>query len=300
MRPAPTKPGIALALGGGAALGWAHIGVVRTLMLAGIPISAVVGTSMGALVGACVAAEKLDALEYVARSLKWSRLLRLADLRLGSAGLVGGDRIAAELRHYLGNPLIEDLSIPFAAMACNLLDGSLIVLDQGNMVDAVRASISLPGIFTPVHRPGQLLVDGGMMEPLPIAATRALSRPLRSPPVVAVNVLGSFDNRPRSLDDSATPPDSKAPIMMPSRLFQRHKGVRPSVAAVLSSSFGLMMHSLIEARLALHPPDVYIAPAIGAFTPASFDRASELISLGKVATQAALPKIRAALDRFAA
>ncbi len=286
--------GIALALGGGAALGWAHIGVIRALMLAGIPISAIVGTSMGALVGACVAAGKLDVLEHFARTMKWSRLLRMTDLRLGSAGLVGGDRIAAEIRQQLGDPLIEDLPLPFAAIACNLIDGSLVVMDRGKVADAVRASISLPGIFTPVRHGNRLLVDGGMMEPLPIAATRAISRA----PVVAVNVLGQFDNRPLQ----GRPPDSdgleqtKPAPTLPSRLFGRQRGVRPSVPAVLSSSFALMMHSLIQARLALYPPDVYIAPEISAFTPMSFDRASELISLGRVAAQRAMPQIRACLN----
>jgi NTE family protein len=290
--------GVALALGGGAALGWAHIGVVRALMMAGIPIAGIVGTSMGALVGACVAAGKLDALEHIARTMKWSRIFRMTDLRLGSAGLVGGDRISAEMRHQLGDPRIEDLALPFAAVACDLTEGRLVVFDSGNTVDAVRASISLPGVFTPVRQGNRLLVDGGMMEPLPIAAARALC----GAPVVAVNVLGQFDNRPLQLRtaDDAKPVHPKAAITLPSRLFGRQQGVRPSVPAVLSSSFALMMHSLIQARLALYPPDVYIAPDISAYTPMSFDRAGELISLGHTAALRAMPLIKASLQRAAA
>src|SRR6201991_5126319 len=168
------RPVIRLALGGGAARGLAHIGIVRTLVAHGIVPNVVVGTSIGAVVGGSYAAGQLDRLEEWARSLRPRNIFGYLDIRLNGSGLIGGDRLAAQLEMSLGDALIEELPLKFASVATEVRTGHEIWLTHGRIVDAMRASYALPGIFSPVLVGDRWLVDGALVNPVPVSAARAL------------------------------------------------------------------------------------------------------------------------------
>ena len=166
---------IGLAFGGGAARGWAHIGVLRALEELQIPVDAIAGTSMGALVGAVAAAGQLEAFEITALGLAAKDVARnFLDLTLPRAGLIEGQKIVRLIEQHLDVQRFEQLPIPYRAIATNLLDGSEVILSSGRIIEAVRASIAIPGIFTPVTREGALLADGGLVNPVPVSVVRTL------------------------------------------------------------------------------------------------------------------------------
>ena len=178
------RPVIGLALGGGAARGFAHIGIVRTLVAHGIIPNVVVGTSIGAVVGGAYASGHLDALEEWARSLQPRNILSYLDIRLNGSGLIGGTKLAAEIEAAMGQVLIEDLPVKFATVATEVRTGHEIWLTHGPMVDAMRASYALPGIFSPVLVGDRWLVDGALVNPVPVSAARAMGAEI----VIAANL----------------------------------------------------------------------------------------------------------------
>ena len=178
------RPVIGLALGGGAARGFAHIGILRTLLAHGIVPNVVVGTSIGAVVGGAYAAGQLDTLEEWARGLQPRNILGYLDIRLNGSGLIGGDRLASQLETAIGPTLIEDLPLKFATVATEVRTGHEIWLTRGRMVDAMRASYALPGIFSPVLVGDRWLVDGALVNPVPVSAARALGAEI----VIAANL----------------------------------------------------------------------------------------------------------------
>lgn len=187
-------PKIGLALGGGAALGWAHIGIIRVLQKRKVPLHCVCGTSIGAMVGGCHAAGKLNELEGIARGLTWTKMMALADVQIAKNGFLGGTKVVKELEAHLAEIDIEDLDLPFAAVAVDLIQGQEVVLQSGNLVEAIRASISLPGIFSPVEADAQLLVDGGLMNTVPVSLCRELGAEF----VIGVNVVGDYLDKAES------------------------------------------------------------------------------------------------------
>ncbi|HMO05918.1 MAG TPA: patatin-like phospholipase family protein [Kiritimatiellia bacterium] len=184
-RPAPR---IGLALGGGGARGWAHLGVLRALADRQVRPAAIAGTSIGSLVGGFAAAGQLDALIAELRGMDLKRVIGLfAERKLPRAGLVDGRHVIALIREHLGNPVIESLALPFYAVATDAESGAEVVLDRGDLVTAIRASISIPGMFSPVPWQGRYLVDGGLVNPLPVSVLAA-RRDLDA--VIAVNLHG--------------------------------------------------------------------------------------------------------------
>ena len=178
------RPVIGLALGGGAARGFAHIGILRALIAHGIVPNIVVGTSIGAVVGGAYAAGQLDKLEEWARGLQPRSVFSYLDIRLNGSGLIGGTRLAAELEAAIGPTLIEDLPVKYATVATEVRTGHEIWLTHGRMVDAMRASYALPGIFSPVLVGDRWLVDGALVNPVPVSAARAFGAEI----VIAANV----------------------------------------------------------------------------------------------------------------
>lgn len=266
-----TPPAIALALGGGAALGWAHIGVVRTLVERGVRIEAVAGTSIGSVVAACLAADKLDALEDLARSATALTVLRYLDVSF-RGGVLGGRTIERQLRRHFGDLRLEELPLPCATVAADLITGTEVVLRDGPVVEAVRASLAIPGIFKPVMRDNRMLADGGLVNPVPVSAARLLS----DRPVVAVNLQGDYVNRAAAAG------------------FRRAAGsARISAIRTTRASLGLLLSSLANHVLAANPADVVITPAIGHIEVGDFTRAEELIQAGRRAAEAAWPQISA-------
>jgi len=167
-------PKIGLALGSGSARGWSHIGVIRGLQEAKINIDIVCGSSIGAFVGGAYAAGQLDRVEEIIRGLSWSEFLRFMEIPIPRSGLIDGDKIAEYMREKLSDVNIEDLPIPFGAVATDLTSGQEVWLQKGSLINAIRASISMPGMFTPYKRDGLLLVDGGLVNPVPVSLCRAL------------------------------------------------------------------------------------------------------------------------------
>lgn len=267
--------GVALALGGGAALGWAHIGVLRVLQAAGIPVTAVAGTSIGALVGVALAGGALDDLERLARNANALAILRFLDPHLKRGALLGGRGIARELEAHLAGRDLSALDIPVALTAADLVTGEAVVMRCGPAAPAVLASIAIPGVFPPVRLDGRLLVDGGALDPVPVAAARALG----DRPVVAVNLQADYPRRARRIG------------VRPDRL--------PTTLQATQAGLALVLRQLAETRLALEPPALVVAPAVGDIPATSFTRGAELIARGAAAAEAALPQIAALAARMA-
>ncbi len=257
----------ALALGGGAGLGWAHIGVLRALLARGVTIDAVSGTSIGALAAVCLAADRLDLLEDLARAVNMREVVRFLDVDPRKGSVLGGRTVRNRLRGHFGTDRIEDLGLPTAVVAADIVSGEAVVMTQGSIVDAVRASIAIPGIFPPVRRGGMILIDGGVVQPVPVAAVRGLSRA----PVIAVNLQGDYRRRAA-------------------------KGLPPGKRLMTSLRIGraglsLLLSELARKALLVDPPDVEIAPAVGHIDVRNFTRANELIALGAAAVAQAWPAI---------
>jgi len=287
------RPRVGLALGGGAARGWAHIGVIRALEKAGMKPDVVVGTSIGAVVGGCYAAGKLDEIEAFARSLTKSRVLGLMDFHIGS-GLISGERLKRLLERDLGDLCIEDLDVKFAAVATELRSGHEIWLTRGRVVEALQASYALPGIFDPVHIGGRWLFDGALVNPIPVTTTRALSADI----VIAVNLNADLFGRGTVIPDHGGAPvlpnDEMAetiaeglfsPVMDVARILRR-KMVRqtpgaPGLATVMVDAFNITQDRIARSRLAGDPPDVHVKPKLGRIGLFDFHRAAEAIGHGE-------------------
>ena len=186
-------PRIGLALGSGSARGWAHIGVINALQRAGIVPDIVCGTSIGALVGAAYAAGEHARLEPWVRGLKWQSVVGLLDWKLGG-GLMAGGKLVDFFRSQYGDPGIEHLPTAFGCVATDLASGREVWLREGPVIDAVRASIALPGVFTPASRDGRLLVDGGLVNPVPVSLCRAMGADI----VIAVDLNWELVTRRRA------------------------------------------------------------------------------------------------------
>ncbi|MEQ8267942.1 MAG: patatin-like phospholipase family protein [Parvibaculum sp.] len=178
------RPKIGIALGAGVARGWTHIGVLKTLSRAGIEADIVSGTSIGALVGGCLVAGKLDPLEEFARSLTRRRMLSLLDFRFRSSGLIGDSKLAELMHAQLAGINIEDLKQTFVGVSTELTTGHELWLHKGNLIQAIRASYALPGVFAPVAVDGRWLIDGALVNPVPVSVARALGARV----VIAVNL----------------------------------------------------------------------------------------------------------------
>lgn len=266
---------VALALGGGAALGWAHIGVVQVLQERHVPIAAVAGTSIGAVVAVAIAGGKLPALEQLARSTSMRTILGYLDVAWRSrGGMLGGKVIEKQLIEHFGDLTLEELPIPCAAIAANLITGKEVAIRTGSVVKAVRASLSLPGIFTPHLHDGQLLGDGGMVNPVPVNVARTLS----TAPVVAVNLQGDYEARA-----------AHAGLTL--------EGKQASMMKISRVSLGLVLAALSEKSLALDPPDLMVTPAIGTIDVGDFGKAAELIKLGRQAMETAWPNLATLISR---
>jgi NTE family protein len=303
--PEVKRPSIALALGGGAARGFAHIGVMRTLIKHGIVPDVIVGTSIGAVVGGCYAAGQLDALEAWSRSLTVRGVLGYLDLSLSGSGLIRGSHLASRLEDALHDTRIETLPLRFAAISTEFNTGHEVWLTRGRLVDALRASYALPGIFPPAHIGGRWLVDGALVNPVPVSAARALDARL----VIAVNLNSDLFGRGTIIanhgsDDShaADPEPAKTNgfrgIFGGERSLRRQvlgRRGRPGIPTVMIEAFNVMQDRITRARLAGDPPDVLISPRLGGVGWFDFHRAAQAIAIGVEATEKAIDGIAEAI-----
>ena len=291
-----TRPTIGLALGGGAARGFAHIGVVKTLVAHGIVPDVIVGTSIGAVVGGLYAAQHLDNLEDWARKLTSRSVLRYLDISLSGAGLIGGKRLMGELLGALEGVRIEKLPIRFAAIATEIGTGHEIWITRGKLVEALSASYALPGIFPPVRIAGRWLVDGALVNPVPVSAARALGARM----VIAVHLNADLTGRGTIITDyGSDDSDAPAPAIKsgfftgPGSLARRIFGnrERPGIPTIMVEAFNVMQDRITRARMAGDPPDILIAPRVMPIGWFDFQRATETIELGIGATEKELPTI---------
>jgi NTE family protein len=293
-------PRIGLALGSGAARGWAHIGVLKALTAAGIEVAVVCGSSIGAVVGAAYAAGRLAELETFARSLNWRGILGQLDLRPAGGGLFAGERISRTLIDLIGHAAIETLDLRYGAVATELGSGREVWLREGDLAVAIRASMALPGVLAPVERDGQWLVDGGLVNPVPVSLCRALGAEL----VLAVNLNGGIVGRRRLQPVAAVLPaenatDSRglsallrggANTLLAQLL--RDNTHTPGYFDVLVGSVNIMQDQITRTRLAGDPPDILVQPRLGHIAVMEFNRAGETIAAGEAAMQALLPALQ--------
>jgi NTE family protein len=311
------KPVIGLALGGGAARGFAHIGILKTLIAHGIVPDVVVGTSIGGVVGGAYAAGHLDRLEDWARSLQPRNILSYLDIRLNGSGLIGGTKLAAELEAAMGQQMIEDLPVKFATVATEIRTGHEIWLTHGPMVDAMRASYALPGIFQPVFVGDRWLVDGALVNPVPVSAARAFGAEI----VIAANLSSDVFAHSTTIyahGPAATPAVTVAAtpdVMDPAppkrglgKLFSAERTVkreffgsagRPGISTVMVDAFNIMQDRITRARLAGDPPDLLISPRVGQVGWFDFHRADDLITHGARAAERAIESIQEAIEILA-
>ncbi|MBZ9920772.1 MULTISPECIES: patatin family protein [unclassified Mesorhizobium] len=285
----PKKTGISLALGGGCARGWAHIGVLRALDEAGIEVSMIAGTSIGALVGGCYLAGKLDELEEFARSLTRRRIFGLLDLNLRGSGLFGGMKLDARLREHVAGIRFEDLSKPFVAVASEIRTGHEIWLSNGSLITAMRASYALPGVFEPVTCNGRVLVDGALVNPVPVSVCRAYEQPL----VVAVNLHYDLFGRAAVIKHSAGElvVENDAPRSGQFDPEHRAHQTRLGITGVMVEAFNIIQDRISRARLAGDPPDMSLQPKLSHIGLTEFHRADEAIQIGYRATMAQIGEL---------
>lgn len=257
---------IGVVLGAGSARGWAHIGVLRALEQAGIRPQIVCGASIGALVGAVYANGGLDALEDWVLGLTWRKVLGFFDFSF-NGGFLKGAKLIGYLRDNLLETAIEDLRLPFGAVATDLRSGREVWLREGRAADVVRASIALPGLFTPVEHEGRLLVDGALVNPVPVSLCRAMGADF----VIAVD-LGS----------------SSAGRYVKGRASERV----PGLLEVMAESINIMQVRITRSRLAGEPADALIMPQLGDLGSMDYHRAAESIAEGRAAAELMLPQIR--------
>jgi NTE family protein len=271
-QPKPPKPKIALALGGGAARGWAHIGVLKALDEEGIEIGMIAGTSIGALVGGCYLAGKLEELENFARSLTMRRMAALLDLTIGGGGLFAGMRLTKRMQEHLEGLSIQDLGRPFVAVAAEIRTGHEVWIDSGSLITAIRASYALPGIFEPVRCNNRVLVDGALVNPVPVSVCRAYEQPL----VVAVNLHYDLYGRSAVVKHSAS-------VQNLEKQFERDADNGKTglgVTGVMVEAFNIIQDRISRARLAGDPPDLALQPRLSDIGLSEFHRAAELIDRG--------------------
>ena len=291
-----SAPRIGIALGSGAARGWAHIGVLKALAAAGIELAVVCGSSIGAVVGAACAAGRLTAIEEFARRLTWRGIIGQLDLRPAGGGLIAGERVSRTLIDLIGHQATETLAMGYGAVATELGTGREVWLREGDLAIAIRASMALPGVLAPVEVDGQWLVDGGLVNPVPVSLCRALGAEI----VLGVNLNGGIAARHRPAPTPLIEDKERRGLGDLLRggagnLLAQLLGGGPSQPGyfdVLVGAVNIMQDQITRTRLAGDPPDILIQPRLAHVGVMEFNRAEETIAAGEAAMQALLPALQ--------
>ncbi len=284
----PRRPRIGLALGSGAARGWAHIGVIRALERAGVRPDLVCGTSVGALVGAAYAAGNFESFERLALEMRRSDVFSMlmdVDFR---AGLLKGARLIAFIRRTLGDQSIEELAVPFAAVATELRTGAEVWLRTGSTLEAVRASMAMPGLFAPVVDGDGIMVDGALVNPVPVSLARAMGADV----LIAVDLSSDILSRHLVVEADAEAPPSQLGEWLHKIWPPSDEPRRPSMLNVVAGALDIMQVRITRSRMAGEPPDLTVAPRLAHLGLLDFHRAPEAIKEGERAMEAALPNLR--------
>lgn len=308
---------IGLVLGSGSARGWAHLGVLEALDELEIRPDCLACASIGALVGAAHAAGGGEALRELVLGLDWRELLRIADPVLPRSGLLDGRKVAAALGELIPARDIESLDIPFRAVATDLFTGEEVALTSGDVLEAVRASISVPGLFTPVERNGRTLVDGGLVNPVPVSAARAMGAdfviavdinhynvteqgPRAKPSPLLVKAMASLEKDPgherahpmlRGFDQMLGKFKAAAKPHVQQWLDDQSA---PRLYEVLLTSLNIMEARVGAARLEVEPPDILLRPQVGGIRFHEYQRGEEAMAEGYREAMAKLVPLREA------
>ncbi|TAL84027.1 MAG: NTE family protein rssA [Beijerinckiaceae bacterium] len=283
-KPKKRRLRIGVALGAGAARGWSHIGILQEFAAHDIVPDIVAGTSIGAVVGGCYAAGRLDLLSDFALSLTKRRVFGLMDLSLSGGGLVAGHKLKKALDEALGSLHIEDLPKRFAAVTTEIKTGHEVWLRRGNLVEAIRASYAIPGIFEPVQIDGRWFFDGALVNPVPVTICRALG----ADRVIAVNVMSDHASRGTIIDDSLGREGAFDWDRQQTAKDEGSSSSAPNIATIMLDAFNIAQDRISRSRLAGDPPDVLINARnshVGLF---DFHRAEELIEIGRDAARRSL------------
>lgn len=299
------RPKIGLALGAGVARGWAHIGILRRLQEEGIQIDYIAGTSIGAVVGGAYAAGALDELEEWTKKLGEYSFFKLLDFKITGGGLFGGNSLNELMHLKFGEKDFKDLDIPFTAVACELKTGHEVWLEKGGLSKSIQASFALPGVFEPVNIGHRWLVDGALVNPVPVSACRAAGCEM----VIAINLSEDLYGRVVRKGKKGTGEYGvfqeivKAPQALgrvgSKSVFRKlfsHKAGAPSLFTNMIASLNVLQNRLSRSRLAGDPPDVTIAPRCGHIGLMEFHRAEELIEEGIIAFNENESKLKDALE----
>ena len=307
-----SRPTIGIALGGGAARGWAHIGVLKTLVAAGLEPDIVSGTSIGAVAGACYVTDRLTALEDFACTLTRRRIFGFLDINFAGSGLITGQRLNARLEQHLREFTIEQLERKFIAVATELGTGHEVWLNKGSLVNALQASFALPGIFRPVQINGRWLIDGALVNPIPVSVCRAHGARI----VIAVNLSNDIFSKGAVIHDQGAFGDplalaesvegtelvgtnGRAAVhLLHRQIFGRSNGA-PGMSAVMMDAINITQDRIARSRLAGDPPDITIGPKLGDIGLFDFHRACEAIELGARAAEKQIDEIKFAVRALA-
>ena len=288
------RPRLGIALGSGSARGWAHIGVLRALQAAVLEPDLVCGTSIGAFVGAAYASGDLDRLETWVRGLTRRDVLGFFDVGV-AGGLIKGEKLLSFASEAFLDEDFSALDRPFACVATDLANGREVWLKEGSVAEAVRASIALPGLFAPHCVDDRVLVDGGLVNPVPVSLCRALGAEV----VIAVDLsLDVINHRYRRGEQAAATTGWRGRI---GRWLGRRSGddpYRPSLPDVLSSSIAIMQGRISRSRLAGEPADVLITPRLAHLGPLDYHRGEEAMAAGHKAAEHMLPLLHSHLEPF--
>ncbi|MGQ3676350.1 patatin-like phospholipase family protein [Xanthobacter sp. TB0139] len=307
---------IGLALGGGAARGLAHLGILHVLEREGLRPHLVAGTSIGAVVGGLWAAGRLHELTEWAMQLNRRNMLGFLDFTLDGGGLIAGRRLMERMKQEVGETTLEQLPTPFTAVATECGTGREIWLTQGDFVTTIRASYALPGIFTPAHVEGRWLLDGALVNPVPVAPVRAAGADV----IIAVDLNADALAHSRPTEDPApttekpsSPHAEDAPgienigdFLNPERLRRkflgppRMRGNQHTLSSVILDAFTITQDRITRARLAEDPPEVLLVPRLRDIGLFDFHRTEEAMAIGAEAAEEALPRIREAVAKAAA
>jgi NTE family protein len=283
---------IGIALGSGVARGWGHIGVLRVLESEGIVPDLVCGTSIGALIGAVYLGGTLPDLENWALKLTKARISRFFDFDFGQGGIIAGRRVLQILHPALLEASVDQLRKPFVSVATDLNTGHEVWLREGSVVDALRASYAIPGLFPPVAVGSRWLVDGALVNPVPVSVCRALGAELTIAVNLNADVFGPAPAGEDALDLEQRDVAAEGSKLGFIREYFRRRNGTPSTFSVLARSLHIVQDRISRARLAADPPDVMIAPRLGHIGYLEFHRAAECIAAGEDAARQAVPRIR--------
>ena len=305
--PTRKKQQIGLALGSGSARGMSHIGIIRELIDLGIEPDIVCGTSIGAMVGAFYVCGKLDEFEDWVRGLSQWDVVQIMDISLiaSGGGFMEGEKLMKFFCQHLGDTLIEDLPKPFATVATNMETGQEVWFTEGPIVEAVRASIALPVLLTPIECHEQWMLDGGLVNPVPVSVCRALG----ATDVIAVNLngelVGKHFKRREDTPEALVRPDAEANILnkwaselkegmtsLVSWLPDFTPDDKPGMFDVLATFINIMQDRITRSRMAGDPPDIMLVPRLKEVGLLDFDKAAESIEAGRTCVRHALPHLQ--------